>query len=71
MSDEANEGEERSSSDDDRLKNQYEIRILADGRVVFGDLPEGLSEVAQIVAGSEPRRAGGSTPSTSAEDRDS
>lgn len=36
------------------LANQYEIRILADGRVVFGDLPQGLLEVARVVAGSEP-----------------
>ncbi len=35
------------------LPNRYEIRILADGRVVFGDLPQGLLEVARVVAGSE------------------
>ena len=34
--------------------NRYEIRILPDGRVVFGDLPQGLLEVARVVAGSEP-----------------
>ncbi len=32
---------------------QYHIRILADGSVVFGDLPAGLAEVAAVVAGSE------------------
>lgn len=30
---------------------QVAIHILADGRVVFGDLPPGLAEVAHIVAG--------------------
>ena len=35
------------------LPNRYEIRILADGRVVFGDLPLGLLEVARVVAGSD------------------
>lgn len=33
-------------------RNRYRITILADGRVVFGDLPGGLVEVAQVVAGS-------------------
>lgn len=40
-------------SDGPALANRYEIRILADGRVVFGDLPQGLLEVARVVAGSE------------------
>jgi hypothetical protein len=35
-------------------RNRYEIRILPDGRVVFVDLPGGLAEVAQVVAGSAP-----------------
>jgi len=32
---------------------RFHIRILADGTVVFGDLPTGLAEVAAVVAGSD------------------
>ncbi|HAN32707.1 MAG TPA: hypothetical protein DCQ06_14030 [Myxococcales bacterium] len=57
MTDESSQsdpGSDSSLKPQSEVKNQYEIRILSDGRVVFGDLPQGLAEVAQIVAGSEP-----------------
>jgi len=34
-------------------KARFAIRILATGEVVFGDLPEGLAEVARVVAGED------------------
>lgn len=53
------DGEDRGPEDgpDDDLgppRNRFEIRILPDGSVVFVDLPGGLAEVAQVVAGSAP-----------------
>lgn len=33
---------------------RIDIRILDDGRVVFGDLPPELAEVAAILGGGEP-----------------
>ena len=32
-------------------KSHYAIRILANGDVVFGDLPEGLLDVAHVLSG--------------------
>lgn len=40
---------------------RIEIRILDDGRVVFGDLPADLAEVAALLAGGTP----GSVPAGS------
>ena len=33
-------------------KSQIAIHILGDGRVVFGDLPPQLAEIAEVLAGS-------------------
>ncbi len=53
---EREEGGPGDASDDDLgpPRNRFEIRILPDGSVVFVDLPGGLAEVAQVVAGSAP-----------------
>ena len=45
-------------------RNRFEIRILPDGTVVFVDLPRGLAEVAQVVAGSAPESVPGDTTPT-------
>lgn len=45
-------------------RSRFEIRILPDGTVVFVDLPKGLAEVAQVVAGSAPESGPGEPPPT-------
>lgn len=47
-------------------KLEVDIRILDDGRVVFGDLPPALAEVAGLLAGTTTGLSAGPSPMGSA-----